>query len=195
VLAQVACHALLLRRTHVPLLARSLAARLGPRWTCADLALRLRQAGYRVAAAAGSVMFWGGAERRSPLGLPDAQPPGRFFEAWRGQLWALHNESQEVRASGLATSWERGGGGGSRACLRQPCRARPAAGPRSSSSRAAPRRLPLLQVGLSLTWVAHCGGSQGLEAFNLAEGLEGRLPLRLQVSQGPPAPPSGPRKI
>jgi hypothetical protein len=37
------------------------------------------------------------------------------------------------------------------------------------------------QVGLSLTWVTHCGGSQGLEAVNLAEGLEGRLPMRLQV--------------
>ncbi len=99
----MACHALLLRKSHVQLLARSLEQRLGPEWTCADLSLRLRQAGHSVAVAAASAMFWPGPEQQSALGLPPAQPPAAFLESWRQQLWQLHNRSQEVRR--LCAGW------------------------------------------------------------------------------------------
>eukprot|EP00195_Chlamydomonas_chlamydogama_P002021 CAMPEP_0202919946 /NCGR_PEP_ID=MMETSP1392-20130828/76598_1 /ASSEMBLY_ACC=CAM_ASM_000868 /TAXON_ID=225041 /ORGANISM="Chlamydomonas chlamydogama, Strain SAG 11-48b" /LENGTH=1223 /DNA_ID=CAMNT_0049613415 /DNA_START=1514 /DNA_END=5182 /DNA_ORIENTATION=+ len=41
-----------------------------------------------------------------------------------------------------------------------------------------------LQATASVSWVMHCGGSMGNEAFNMIQGMEGLLPLRAQIQRG-----------
>jgi len=41
-----------------------------------------------------------------------------------------------------------------------------------------------LQVHATTTWSMHCGGSMGIEAFNMVQGMEGKLPLRAQIQRG-----------
>lgn len=100
--AATACHALLLHRNHTGLLFKSLQQQLGPALTCADLALRLREADREVAVAGGSVMFWGpaAAGEDGSGGMP-AQLPAAFYSSWRQQLWRLVNSSyaMQVRAA------------------------------------------------------------------------------------------------
>ncbi|GIL88565.1 hypothetical protein Vretimale_15311 [Volvox reticuliferus] len=43
-----------------------------------------------------------------------------------------------------------------------------------------------LALSATVTWVMHCGGFAGIEAFNLVQHLEGKLRLRAQIQRGWP---------